>query len=224
MYRTSRAATGAAVVATLVMSTGCATKTQEAGLIGAGAGAAIGALIGANNGGTAEGAIIGAAVGGAAGALIGRQMDRKAEELDRRLPDARVERVGEGILITFDSGILFGFDSADLQTTAQSNLAALARSLEDMEEDAVLMVVGHTDATGSEDYNQRLSERRAMAAAGYLRQQGMRPANLETLGLGESEPVASNETEAGQAENRRVEVAIFASEDYRDRVQGRVGS
>ena len=224
MYRTSRAATGAAVVATLVMSTGCATKTQEAGLIGAGAGAAIGALIGANNGGTAEGAIIGAAVGGAAGALIGRQMDRKAEDLDRRLPDARVERVGEGILITFDSGILFGFDSADLQTTAQSNLAALARSLEDMEEDAVLMVVGHTDATGSEDYNQRLSERRAMAAAGYLRQQGMRPANLETLGLGESEPVASNETEAGQAENRRVEVAIFASEDYRDRVQGRVGS
>ena len=224
MYRTSRAATGAAVVATLVMSTGCATKTQEAGLIGAGAGAAIGALIGANNGGTAEGAIIGAAVGGAAGALIGRQMDRKAEELDRRLPDARVERVGEGILITFDSGILFGFDSADLQTTAQSNLAALARSLEDMEEDAVLMVVGHTDATGSEDYNQRLSERRAMAAAGYLRQQGMRPANLETLGLGESEPVASNETEAGQAENRRVEVAIFASEGYRDRVQGRVGS
>ena len=224
MYRTSRAATGAAVVATLVMSTGCATKTQEAGLIGAGAGAAIGALIGANNGGTAEGAIIGAAVGGAAGALIGRQMDRKAEELDRRLPDARVERVGEGILITFDSGILFGFDSADLQTTAQSNLAALARSLEDMEEDAVLMVVGHTDATGSEDYNQRLSERRAMAAAGYLRQQGMRPANLETLGLGESEPVASNETEAGQAENRRVEVALFASEDYRDRVQGRVGS
>jgi outer membrane protein OmpA-like peptidoglycan-associated protein len=93
-----------------------------------------------------------------------------------------------------------------------------------MEEDAVLMVVGHTYATGSEDYNQRLSERRAQAAARYLEAQGMRPANLETLGLGESEPVASNDTEIGQAENRRVEVAIFASEEYRDRIQGRVGS
>lgn len=224
MSRTPRIATGAALAATLVLSTGCATKTQEAGLIGAGAGAAIGAWIGSNNGGTAEGAIIGAAVGGAAGALIGRQMDRKADELARRLPDARVERVGEGILVTFDSGILFGFDSADLQATAQANLAALANSLDDMEEDAVLMVVGHTDATGSEDYNQRLSERRAQAAARYLQAQGMRPANLETLGLGESEPVASNDTEIGQAENRRVEVAIFASEEYRDRIQGRVGS
>jgi outer membrane protein OmpA-like peptidoglycan-associated protein len=219
-----RIATGAALAATLVLSTGCATKTQEAGLIGAGAGAAIGAWIGSNNGGTAEGAIIGAAVGGAAGALIGRQMDQKADELARRLPDARVERVGEGILVTFDSGILFGFDSADLQATAQTNLAALANSLDDIEEDAVLMVVGHTDATGSQDYNQRLSERRAQSAARYLQAQGMRPANLETLGLGESEPVASNDTEIGQAENRRVEVAIFASAEYRDRIQGRVGS
>ncbi len=224
MHRTSRVATGATLVATLVLSTGCATKTQEAGLIGAGAGAAIGALIGNNNGGTAEGAIIGAALGGAAGALIGRQMDQKADELARRLPDARVERVGEGILITFDSGILFGFDSADLQPTAQDNLAALARSLDDIEEDAVLMVVGHTDSSGADDYNQRLSERRATAAARYLGAQGIHPANLETLGLGESEPVASNDTETGQAENRRVEVAIFASEEYRDRIQGRVGS
>ena len=96
MHRTSRVATGATLVATVILSTGCATKTQEAGLIGAGAGAAIGAWIGSNNGGTAEGAIIGAAVGGAAGALIGRQMDQKADELARRLPDARIERVGEG--------------------------------------------------------------------------------------------------------------------------------
>lgn len=224
MHRTSRVVTGASLVATLVLSTGCATKTQEAGLIGAGAGAAIGALIGNNNGGTAEGAIIGAALGGAAGALIGRQMDQKADELARRLPDAQVERVGEGILVTFDSGILFGFDSSDLQPTAQNNLAALARSLDDIEEDAVLMVVGHTDSSGADDYNQRLSERRAMAAARYLGSQGIHPANLETLGLGESEPVASNDTEIGQAENRRVEVAIFASEEYRDRIQGRVGS
>lgn len=215
--------TTAVVLAAAILSTGCASNTRTGGLIGAGTGAAIGGLIGANNGGTAEGAIIGAAIGGAAGALIGREMDQKAAELERRLPDARVERVGEGILITFDSGILFGFDSSDLRPQAQQNLTALANSLDDIEEDAVLMVVGHTDSTGSEDYNQRLSERRARAAAEYLRQQGMRPANLETLGLGESEPVASNDTEAGQAENRRVEVAIYASEEYRDRVQGRVG-
>ena len=215
--------TTAVVLAAAILSTGCASNTQSGGLIGAGAGAAIGGLIGANNGGTAEGAIIGAAIGGAAGALIGREMDQKAAELERRLPDAQVDRVGEGILITFDSGILFGFDSSDLRPEAQQNLTALANSLDDMEEDAVLMVVGHTDATGSDDYNQRLSERRARAAAEYLQHQGMRPANLETLGLGESEPVASNDTEAGKAENRRVEVAIYASEDYRDRVQGRVG-
>ena len=215
--------TTAVVLTAAILSTGCASNTQSGGLIGAGAGAAIGGLIGANNGGTAEGAIIGAAIGGAAGALIGREMDQKAAELERRLPGAQVERVGEGILITFDSGILFGFDSSDLLPAAQQNLTALANSLEDIEEDAVLMVVGHTDSTGSDDYNQRLSERRARAAAEYLQQQGMQPANLETLGLGESEPVASNDTEAGQAENRRVEVAIYASEEYRDRVQGRVG-
>ncbi len=215
--------TTAVVLAAAILSTGCASNTRTGGLIGAGTGAAIGGLIGANNGGTAEGAIIGAAIGGAAGALIGREMDQKAAELERRLPDAQVERVGEGILITFDSGILFGFDSSDLRPEAQQNLTALANSLDDIEEDAVLMVVGHTDSTGSEDYNQRLSERQARAAADYLRQQGMRPANLETLGLGESEPVASNDTETGQAENRRVEVAIYASEEYRDRVQGRVG-
>ena len=209
--------------ATLVGTTGCASNTASGGLIGAGAGAAIGGLIGANNGGTAEGAIIGAAIGGAAGALIGREMDQKAEELARRLPDAQVERIGEGILITFDSGILFGFDSSDLRPQAQQNLAALATSLEDIEEDAVLMVVGHTDSTGSAEYNETLSQRRAQAAASYLRQQGMNPVNLETLGLGESEPVASNDTESGQAENRRVEVAVYASEEYRERVQGRVG-
>ena len=223
MRRIHRTTAIVLAAATLTTTTGCASNTASGGLIGAGAGAAIGGLIGANNGGTAEGAIIGAAIGGAAGALIGRQMDQKAAELERRLPDAQIERVGEGILITFDSGILFGFDSSELLAPARQNLTALANSLDDMEDDAVLMVVGHTDASGSDDYNQRLSERRANAAATFLRQQGMNPANLETLGLGESEPVASNDTEAGMAENRRVEVAIYASEDYRDRVQSRVG-
>ncbi|MEJ2541897.1 MAG: OmpA family protein [Gemmatimonadota bacterium] len=223
MRRFNRTTALVLTAATLTATTACANNTRSGGLIGAGAGAAIGGLIGANNGGTAEGAIIGAAVGGAAGALIGREMDQKAEELERTLPDAEVERVGEGILVTFESGILFGFDSSDLQAQARQNLSALANSLDDIEEDALVMIVGHTDSTGSDDYNQRLSERRARSAANFLMQQGLNPANLETLGLGESEPLASNDTEAGKAENRRVEVAIYASESYRDRMQSRVG-
>lgn len=205
---------------------GCASlnNTERGGLIGAAAGAAVGAAIGNNNGGTARGAIIGAALGGTAGALIGRRMDRKAEELRRRLPNATVERVGEGILITFDSGILFDFDSAELKAEAVQNLSQLAITLEDMEDDAVLMIVGHTDATGDDEYNLALSRRRAEAAEGFLLGGGMSSNQIRTVGLGETEPVATNETEAGQAQNRRVEVAIYASERYQQAVLSRGGS
>lgn len=219
-----------ACAVTALMSTfalnGCASfnNTERGGLIGAAAGAAVGAAIGNNNGGTARGAIIGAALGGTAGALIGRRMDQKAEELRRRLPDATIERVGEGILITFDSGILFDFDSADLRGPARTNLTNLAVTLEDMDEDAVLMVVGHTDATGESTYNLRLSERRAAAAETFLQAQGLPDASVQAVGMGESEPVATNETEMGQQENRRVEVAIYASEDYKQEVLRRGGS
>lgn len=204
---------------------GCASlnRTEEGALIGVAAGAAVGAAVGSTGGSTTKGAIIGAVLGGAAGALIGRRMDQKAEELARRLPDASVERVGEGILITFDSGILFDFDSSGLKDQARSNLAALANSLSDMEDDAVLLVAGHTDSRGSDSYNQALSERRAQAAAAYLMEAGMNPDQLRTMGLGESEPVADNDTDAGRAENRRVEVAVYASESYREQVQRRVG-
>jgi len=215
--------TALALATTLVATTACSSYTGRGALIGAATGAAVGAAVGSTGGSTTKGAIMGAVLGGAAGAVIGRRMDTKAEELSRRLPNATVERVGEGILITFDSGILFGFDSSELLPEAQANLSALANSLSDMEEDAVLMVAGHTDATGSDTYNQGLSERRAAAAASYLTQSGMNPAQLQTLGLGESEPVADNETDAGRAQNRRVEVAIYASEEYRERVQSRVG-
>lgn len=220
---TSGFTTLALAVTLLATTSACSSYTGRGALIGAATGAAVGAAVGSTGGSTTKGAIMGAVLGGAAGAIIGRRMDQKAEELARRLPNATVERVGEGILITFDSGILFGFDSSDLLPEARTNLAALANSLSDMEEDAVLMVVGHTDATGSDSYNQALSERRANAAAGYLTQAGMNPARLQTIGLGESEPVAENESDAGRAQNRRVEVAVYASEAYRDRVQSRVG-
>ncbi len=198
--------------------TGCSSlsNTQRGALIGAGAGGAVGAVVGNAAGSTAKGAIIGAVVGGAAGAIIGSRMNDRAETLERELDNATIERVGEGILVTFDSGILFGFDSSTLRAQAQNNLSDLARVLADDSDDYELLVAGHTDASGAAAYNETLSERRASAASDFLATQGIPAAQIRIVGLGEVEPVASNETPAGQEANRRVEVAIFASAEYRD--------
>jgi outer membrane protein OmpA-like peptidoglycan-associated protein len=197
-----------------VTVTGCATRERTGAIVGAAGGAVAGGLIGRAAGSTAKGAIIGAAVGGAAGAVIGARMDKQAAELSREIPGAKVERVGEGILVTFDSGILFDYDSATVKPAARENLSNLATSLEKYPGTNV-MLVGHTDADGADAYNQALSERRASAAAAYLASQGVPRARIEATGRGEAEPVGSNDTAAGKAQNRRVEVAIFASEEYR---------
>lgn len=193
----------------------CASRTAKGAAIGAAGGAAAGAIIGKVAGSTAKGAIIGAAVGGAGGALIGREMDQQAEELAKSLPNAKVERVGEGILVTFDSGILFDVDSDTLRPAARENLKNLAGSLQKYRRTNVLLV-GHTDSTGAESYNQALSNRRASSAASFLAAQGLTRPRVETSGRGELEPVASNENERDRQQNRRVEVAIFANEQYRD--------
>lgn len=200
---------------------GCASmsRTQEGAVAGAGAGAVIGGIIGNQTGSTARGAIIGAAVGGAAGALIGRQMDQQAAALEDELPGATVERVGEGIQVTFDSGILFDFDSYMLRPEARENLSNLAASL-NRYPDSDVLIVGHTDSRGDDAYNQRLSENRSGAARTYLTQQGVDATRVRAVGMGETEPVASNDTDAGRQENRRVEVAIFASEEYRKKLTG----
>lgn len=197
--------------------TGCAnmSRTEKGAAAGAGAGAVVGGAVGKVAGSTAKGAIIGAVVGGTAGAIIGQQMDRQARELEEELEGATVERVGEGIQVTFDSAILFAFDSADLSAQARENLRQLAQSLQEYPNTEVL-IAGHTDATGSESYNQRLSERRAGSAGDFLMRQGVQPRRITTIGKGELEPVASNETSTGREQNRRVEVAIFASEEYRE--------
>ena len=197
---------------------GCSSlsNTQRGALIGAGAGGAVGAVVGNAAGSTAKGAIIGAVVGGAAGAIIGSRMNDRAETLERELDNATIERVGEGILVTFDSGILFGFDSSTLRAQARNNLSDLARVLAEDSDDYEVLVAGHTDDSGAEAYNQTLSERRASAASDYLATQGIPASQIRIVGLGEVEPVASNETPAGQEANRRVEVAIFASAEYRD--------
>jgi outer membrane protein OmpA-like peptidoglycan-associated protein len=212
-----------AIIASLVIAlaiTGCQnlSRTAQGTMIGAGAGAAAGAVVGKALGDTAKGAIIGAVVGGAAGAIIGRQMDRQAEELERTIEGAHIERVGEGIAITFDSGLLFGFDSAELQPDARTNLTNLANSLRNYPDSDVL-IVGHTDSIGNENYNMGLSNRRAQSAKNFLVQQGIPTDRIQTEGRGELEPIAPNDTETGRQENRRVEVAIFASEEYIERVK-----
>jgi outer membrane protein OmpA-like peptidoglycan-associated protein len=207
----------AAVAAVLVVVTaGCASmnKKEKGAVIGAGAGAVVGGVIGNQTGSTARGAIIGAVVGGVAGAIIGHQMDQQAEELEQNIPGATVERVGEGIQVTFASGLLFDFDSDVIRGEARENLDELAASLDEYD-DSDLLIVGHTDAKGTESYNQDLSERRAASARRYLTSRGVDGARIDIRGRGEYEPVASNETESGRQLNRRVEVAIYASEEAR---------
>ena len=195
------------------------SKTQEGAAIGGAAGAVLGGIIGNQAGSTAKGAIIGAAVGGAAGAVIGRRMDEQAEALEDDLPGAEIERVGEGIQVTFDSGILFDFDSYALRPQAREHLSNLAASLAEYP-DTEILIVGHTDSSGADEYNQTLSENRANAAGSHLMRAGVVPDRVKMMGLGETEPVASNDTEEGMQQNRRVEVAIFASEEYRKKVGG----
>ncbi|MGH7458364.1 MAG: OmpA family protein [Longimicrobiaceae bacterium] len=212
------------VVAALTLATpalsGCAgmSQAERGAVIGATTGAAVGGVIGRQQGSTAVGAIAGAVIGGAAGAIIGRQMDRQAEELERDLPDARVERVGEGIIVTFESGLLFDFDRSDLRPGVRADLREFAESLRNNPE-TELLIVGHTDSVGSDSYNQGLSDRRSDSVARYLASQGVSWNRMRTMGRGESEPIASNETDSGRQRNRRVEVAIYASEDYRQEVQ-----
>lgn len=216
----------AAVAAIIAMGSagviGCATKTQTGAAVGAGGGAVVGGLIGKATGSTVRGAIIGAAVGGAAGAIIGAQMDKQAKELDEDIPGATVTRVGEGIVVTFDSGLLFAFNSSDIEGDARSNLQVLAQSLEKYPRSNVL-IVGHTDSIGSDAYNQSLSERRASAAANFLATVGVGRERVSTRGMGEADPIADNASDSGRQDNRRVEVAIYANEELRRAAEREAG-
>jgi outer membrane protein OmpA-like peptidoglycan-associated protein len=207
--------TTAAILAVTAVLPACSmSNTQKGAVIGAASGGAVGAVIGKKVGSTAKGAIIGAAVGGTAGAVIGRRMDKQAAELAMEIPGARVERVGEGIVVTFDSGLLFAYDSDAIQGAARENLTNLAESLRKYSDTDVL-IVGHTDATGSDSYNQGLSDRRATSAASFLAAQGVTRTRVRTAGRGEAEPIDSNESAEGRALNRRVEVVIVANQQLR---------
>jgi outer membrane protein OmpA-like peptidoglycan-associated protein len=211
------------LTATLVISlfvAGCSTwsKTAKGTAIGAGAGAAVGAVVGKTLGNTAAGAIAGAVVGGTTGAIIGRNMDRKAAELEREMDGVTIQRVEEGIAVSFDSGILFDVNSSNLKTEGYSNLQKLANILK-RDNETILMIVGHTDSTGDEAYNMSLSQRRAQSAKTYLESQGLPSSRLQTTGRGELEPIGDNSTDVGRQKNRRIEVAIFASPEYIERLE-----
>lgn len=220
MNKAMRATAGALAVALTLPACASMNNTQKGAVIGAASGGAIGAVVGKKVGSTAKGAIIGAAVGGTAGAIIGARMDKQAKELAMDIPGARVERVGEGIVVTFDSGLLFAYDSDAIQGAARTNLQNLAQSLQKYPKTDVL-IVGHTDATGSDSYNQGLSQRRASSAVAYLASQGVDRSRLRPTGRGESEPIESNSSETGRAQNRRVEVVIVANDDLKREVASR---
>jgi outer membrane protein OmpA-like peptidoglycan-associated protein len=201
------------ILSTALLFSGCASmnKTQKGGAVGVVAGGAMGAVVGKIAGNTALGAIIGAAVGGTAGAVIGHKMDKQAEEIEKTVPDAKVERVGEGIVVEFSSNVLFGFDSSTLSADAKTNLDKLVVILNSYP-DTNIEVQGHTDNSGSESYNRTLSEKRASAASGYLSTKGIAYSRLGIKGFGETMPKYDNSTEDGRSQNRRVEFLITANE------------
>ncbi|MBN1694770.1 OmpA family protein [candidate division WOR-3 bacterium] len=207
-----RKSLGVLLVAVLLLGIiGCASNQAKGTVIGAAAGGVVGGLIGKKAGNTALGAIIGAAVGGAAGNYIGNYMDNQAEEMKQDIAGAKIERVGEGIKITFDSGLLFDTGKAALKTASRENLSNLARILNKYK-DTNILLEGHTDSDGSEEYNLQLSRSRANAVANYLESLQVDPTRFTIMGYGEQQPIASNETMEGKAQNRRVEVAIFAND------------
>ncbi len=199
---------------------GCAgmSNTKKGTGIGAVAGAGLGAIIGKQAGNTAVGAAIGAVVGGTTGALIGREMDQAAEEMERDLEGVRVERVGESIKLTFDSGILFAVNKSDLNPQAQANLTDLAVILKKYK-DTDIFIDGHTDSDGTDAYNMTLSEQRANAVKSFLAMQSVASTRMNTQGYGETKPIADNTTASGKAQNRRVEVAIVANEKMVDAME-----
>jgi outer membrane protein OmpA-like peptidoglycan-associated protein len=211
------------VMAFLVFIVGCsASRTQKGGAIGAAAGGVAGAVIGKQAGNTILGAIIGAAVGGAAGAYIGHYMDKQAAEIEQDLQGASVERVGEGIKITFNSGLLFDVNKATLRDASKAELTKLAQILNKYP-DTNILVEGHTDNTGSEEYNLELSRQRAQSVENYLASLNVDPTRFTIMGYGEAQPVATNDTVEGRQQNRRVDLAIMANDKLKKQAEKQAG-
>ncbi len=198
---------------------GCASwnNTEKGTAIGGGTGAAIGAVLGNKSGQAGKGAAIGGIVGGATGAAIGIYMDKQAKKMED-IKDAEIERVDEAIKITFDSGILFGFDSYSLTPHAQENIMKFAEILNEYP-DTDISIEGHTDNVGTEEYNRTLSLRRAQAVLNYLRMQNVSEERLIALGHSFNQPIDDNTTEEGREKNRRVEMLVTANENLVEKAE-----
>jgi outer membrane protein OmpA-like peptidoglycan-associated protein len=193
-----------------------ANNKQKGAVIGATGGAILGAIIGNNvgKGGNGElGAVIGGVIGGGAGVLIGNKMDKQAQKIENEIPGAQVERVDDGIVVTFDesSGVYFDTAKYNVNSASQTTLNKLIGVFKEYP-DTNILVVGHTDSQGAEDYNMTLSKNRAYAVTNYLSQNGISKGRLTTNWFGETQPMHDNSTAEGRAKNRRVNVAILPNE------------
>ena len=205
-----------ALCAMLVLA-GCnMSNTAKGTMIGAGGGAAVGAVIGAIAGNTAVGAAIGGVVGAGTGAIIGHKMDKAKKEAEA-VKNAQVETITdanglEAIKVTFDSGILFATNKADLNATSKASLTQFAEVLKE-NKDMDIAIFGHTDNTGTDAVNNPLSKNRALSVSKFLKSQGVASSQIKTIdGQGSKNPVADNSTAEGRKQNRRVEVYMYASE------------
>lgn len=215
------------VLVSLSLFIGCATiqnsnSKQRGAVIGTAGGAAAGAVIGnqIGKGNSVLGAIIGGVLGGVAGTYIGDRMDRQAEKIKEEIPGAEVTRVGEGINVTFDenSGVYFDTNKHSINVASAQSLEKLAKVLLEYPKTKIL-VEGHTDSTGRDAYNMRLSQKRAQAVSNFLQEKGIVVNRLVTKWYGETQPKADNTTATGRAKNRRVELAIIADEELKKEAQ-----
>ncbi|MBJ7882859.1 OmpA family protein [Gelidibacter salicanalis] len=219
------------MVSALVVScdaTRNANNKQKGTVIGAGGGAVIGGVIGNNVGSknnSALGAIIGAVVGGVAGNYIGDKMDRQAERIEQEIPGAQVERVGEGINVVFDesSGVYFDTNKHNINSASSATLKKLAAVFKEYP-DTNILVEGHTDSTGPDDFNMTLSKQRAQSVTSFLSGQGISTGRFTTNWYGPNQPKYDNSTSDGRAKNRRVELAIIANDDMKKEAMEKAGN
>jgi outer membrane protein OmpA-like peptidoglycan-associated protein len=222
MKRTITLIIGVSIILFYMLGCSSMTKSQKGAVIGAGAGGAVGAGIGKATGNTALGAIIGASVGGVAGGLIGKKMDKQADEI-AQIPGAKVQRVGEGINVTFDSGILFETDKSNVSASAKNKLHDLSGILNKYP-DTYILIEGHTDSEGSNSYNKTLSKKRAQAVADYLSENKVKDSRMRIDWYGEEQPKVPNDSRENMAVNRRVEFAIYANQQLIDEAEKQAGN
>ncbi len=193
-----------------------ANNKQKGGAIGAAGGALLGAIIGNNIGGgnAALGAVIGGVIGGGAGVLIGDKMDKQAQQIEEEVPGAQVERVDQGIVVTFEdgSGVYFATNKYNINDPSQTTLLKLVSIFKE-NADTKILVVGHTDSSGDASYNMTLSKNRANSVSSFLKQNGINSSRLITKWYGEEQPIANNATEAGRSKNRRVNIVILPNDE-----------